>query len=124
MGQWLIYLGCAVVVIWGVAHIVPTRAVVAGFGVLSEDNRRIITMEWVAEGLALAFIGALALVVALVAEPGNAVAILVVRLSAAALVVFAGWTAIIGFATSVWPIKICPFVLTAAAAAIVAGTLL
>ncbi len=124
MGQWLITLGAAIVVAWGVAHIVPTRAVVKAFGELTADNRRIITMEWVAEGLALAFIGALALVVAIAAVPGDAIAVLVLRLAAAMLVVMAGWTAFIGFATSVMPIKICPFVLTAAAIAIWAGTLI
>jgi len=123
MGHWLIYLGSAVVVIWGIAHIVPTRAVVAGFGPLSADNRRIISMEWVAEGLALTFIGVLMLVVALFAQPSDATAVLVLRLSAAMLVVMAAWTAIAGFATSIVPIKLCPFVLTAAAAAIAAGTL-
>jgi hypothetical protein len=55
----LIYLGAAILFVWGVAHIIPTRNVVAGFGPLSEDNRINITMEWVAEGLALAFVGGL-----------------------------------------------------------------
>ena len=53
----LLYLGAAILFVWGVAHIVPIRNVVAGFGPLSEDNRINITMEWVAEGLALAFVG-------------------------------------------------------------------
>jgi hypothetical protein len=55
----LIYLGAAILFVWGVAHILPTRNVVAGFGPLSEDNRINITMKWVAEGLALAFVGGL-----------------------------------------------------------------
>ena len=61
----LLYLGAAILVLWGVAHIIPTRNVVAGFGALSEDNRINITMEWVAEGLALAFVGALVALVTL-----------------------------------------------------------
>jgi hypothetical protein len=40
----LLYLGAAVLVLWGVAHIIPTRNVVAGFGALSDDNRINITM--------------------------------------------------------------------------------
>ena len=62
----LLYLGAAILFVWGVAHIIPTRNVVAGFGALSEDNRINITMEWVAEGLALAFVGALVALVTLV----------------------------------------------------------
>jgi hypothetical protein len=50
----LIYLGAAILFVWGVAHILPTRNVVAGFGPLSEDNRINITMKWVAERLVLA----------------------------------------------------------------------
>ena len=61
-----LYLGAVLLILWGVAHIIPTRGVVAGFGALSEDNRINIIMEWVAEGLALAFVGALAALVTLV----------------------------------------------------------
>jgi hypothetical protein len=47
----LLYIGSVIIILWGVAHIIPTKSVVAGFGSLSIDNFRIITMEWVAEGL-------------------------------------------------------------------------
>lgn len=118
---WLIYTGGAIVLAWGIAHIAPTRAVVAGFGPLSPDNRRIITMEWVAEGLGLAFVGVLVLVTAYVSGTGDATALLVYRLAAGALVVFALWTLIAGFRTSILPIRLCPAVLTVAAALLVAG---
>ena len=59
----LLYIGSTVILIWGIAHIVPTKSVVKGFGGISEDNIRIITMEWVAEGLTLCFIGLLVLLV-------------------------------------------------------------
>ena len=55
----LLYLGSIVITLWGVSHIIPTKSVVAGFGTLSSDNYRIITMEWVAEGLTMVFIGLL-----------------------------------------------------------------
>jgi hypothetical protein len=55
----LIYVAAAIPVIWGLAHIFAgTRGVVAGFGELTTDNRRIITMEWIVEGLALVALGA------------------------------------------------------------------
>lgn len=58
IGQILAYIGAAFVAFWGISHLFPTKNVVAGFGEISEDNRHIITMEWITEGLALIFIGA------------------------------------------------------------------
>jgi len=40
----LLYVAAALTAVWGVAHLFATRGVVAGFGQLSADNRRIITM--------------------------------------------------------------------------------
>lgn len=58
-----VYAGSVIIILWGIAHIIPTRQVVAGFGAISGDNRKIITMEWVVEGLALLFIGFLIIMV-------------------------------------------------------------
>ena len=49
----LLYAGAALPLIWGVAHLFPTKNVVAGFGDISLDNKRIITMEWINEAAAL-----------------------------------------------------------------------
>ena len=51
----LYIVGAAVIILWGIAHIVPTAKVIAGFGDISADNRRIIMMEWLAEGVVLCF---------------------------------------------------------------------
>lgn len=123
MSMLLILVGSAIVIAWGVAHIIPTGAVVRSFGVIPADSRRIIIMEWVAEGLALVFLGVLALVMALAAAPPDASATLVLRLDAGALLVFALWTLVAGFRTAVLPIRICPLVLTIAAVLLIAGTL-
>jgi hypothetical protein len=37
----LLYVAAAVTGLWGVAHLFATRGVVAGFGELTPDNRRI-----------------------------------------------------------------------------------
>lgn len=55
----LLYLGGVLPIAWGIAHLFPTRGVVAGFGEISLDNRRIITMEWITEGVALVFLGSI-----------------------------------------------------------------
>jgi hypothetical protein len=55
--QVLLYLGSVLPLGWGIAHLFPTKSVVKGFGDISTDNRRIITMEWIIEGASLIFIG-------------------------------------------------------------------
>jgi hypothetical protein len=120
----LLYVGAAVITVWGIAHIIPTKSVVNGFGQISQDNRRIITMEWVAEGLTLCFIGLLVLFVTLWGGSQNAVSIIVYRTSAAMLVVMAILTASTGARTSILPIKICPVVKIAVAILFILGTVL
>lgn len=53
-----LYVGAAVSGSWGIAHLMPARNVVKAFGDISEDNRYIITMEWIIEGVSLVFVGA------------------------------------------------------------------
>ena len=120
----LVYLGATIITAWGIAHIAPTRSVVAGFGTISDDNRRIILMEWAAEGLALAFIGMLVLLVTAIHGADDGVSRSVYRISAGMLLLMAAWTALTGARTSILPMKICPVVKTAVAALfLVASTL-
>ena len=120
----LLYLGAALLVLWGVAHIIPARKVVAGFGVLSEDNRINITMEWVAEGLALAFVGALVALVTMVGGADEPVARVVVWAVVGFCIVMGGWTLIVGRHSSIVPIRLCPLVLAVAAVLLVLGNML
>lgn len=118
----LLIAGSAVVLLWGAAHIVPVKSVVNGFGDISEDNRRVITMEWISEGAALMFIGALVLIISLLGLQGTDAGILVVRLCSAMLIVMAVITLLTGAKTSVIAMKLCPFIKLAAAAMwIIAG---
>lgn len=111
----LIYIGSVVIIIWGIAHIVPTKSVIAGFGPVSQDNKRIITMEWIAEGLTLCFIGLLAIFITATGGSQNPVSRNVYRASALMLIVMAVLTGVTGARTSVIPIKICPAVKTVVA---------
>jgi len=120
----LLYLGAALLVLWGVAHIIPTRNVVAGFGPLSKDNRINITMEWVAEGLALAFVGALVALVTMVGGADEPVARVVVWAVVGFCIVMGGWTLIVGRHSSIVPIRLCPLVLAVAAVLLVLGNML
>jgi phosphoglycerol transferase MdoB-like AlkP superfamily enzyme len=120
----LIYIGAAVITIWGIAHIIPTKSVVSGFGSISADNKRIITMEWIAEGLTLCFIGLLVLFITIFGGSQNPVSLNVYRASALMLVVMAGLTAFTGARTSIVPIKICPIVKALVATLFFLGTYL
>jgi len=124
IGAVLLYAGAAIITVWGIAHIVPVKSVVSGFGQISRDNRLIITMEWIAEGLTLCFIGLLVLFVTLLAGTANPASKIVYWASAAMLVVMAILTASTGARTSVIPIKICPAVKTAVAILFILGAVL
>jgi len=119
----LLYTASILIFGWGIAHIVPTRAVVKGFGRLSPDNRRIILMEWVAESWALAFLGLLTGLVG-VLRGFNPTSVLVFRLCAGMLILMALWTLFTGARTSILPIKFCPAVKTLCAALIFLSTVL
>ncbi|MFH0847077.1 MAG: hypothetical protein V1894_03330 [Chloroflexota bacterium] len=119
MSELLIYAASIVITIWGVAHIIATKSVVAGFGAVSPDNRRIITMEWIGEGLALCFIGVLVALVTILDEPTTQATFTVYLASAVMLLVMAGLTATTGARTSILPMKLCPWVKTAAAVLII-----
>ena len=119
----LLYVGSIVIILWGIAHIIPTRSVVSSFGSISADNKRIITMEWAAEGLALCFIGVLVLLVTALGGVQNTASHVVFRTSAAMLIIMAGWTALTGAKTAIIPIKVCPFVKTAVAILFLAASL-
>ena len=107
----LILTGSVVIALWGVGHLYPTAAVVKGFEPTSRDNRLTITMEWLAEGLILIFIGGLGFFTVVRDWPLDVPLAL-----AAMLLAFAALTALTGARTSVLPIKLCPFVKTAVAA--------
>ena len=119
----LLYLGAALTALWGIMHLFPTKGVVAGFGEISDDNRHIITMEWIVEGVSLIFIGVLVAVVTAI-DPEAAVSAAVYIISAIGLLVLALVSLLTGFRVSLFWFKLCPFILTASAVLMLAGALL
>ena len=81
-------------------------------------------MEWVAEGLALCFIGVLVMLVTIWGGSQNQIALIVYWVSAMMLVIMAGWTLFTGARTSIVPIKICPAVKTVVAILFILGSVL
>ena len=120
MNSGIIALGGGICVVWGLGHLMPTRSIISMFGELSVENRRILTMEWVAEGLTLVFLGVLALLVALAGD-GGATARLVIRATAVMLVVMAGLTLMTGARTPILAMRLCPWVKLTAATLLLIG---
>jgi hypothetical protein len=119
----LLYLGAAFTALWGISHLFPTRSVVKGFGTISVDNQRIITMEWIIEGVSLIFIGVLVAMVTII-DTTNSVSTAVYLLSAIGLLVLALVSLFTGFKIKFLPFRLCPVIFTVSATLIVIGGLL
>ena len=111
INQILIFIGGAVTLIWGVSHLFPTKSVVKGFGEISRDNKHIITMEWIIEGVALIFIGIIVAGVTII-ERVNNVSAFVYLSSATVLIVLAVISLLTGYKVNFLPFKLCPFFLS------------
>jgi len=120
----LLYIGSGIIFIWGVAHLVPTKAVIAGMGQISEDNRRLLFMGWIAEGLTLCFIGVLVFLITWLTGPQNQASEIVYRASYIMLALMAALTSNTGARTNIVPMKICPFVKITVAVLFLLGTIL
>ena len=107
-GNTFIIVGSIIITIWGIGHIAATKSVVTGFGSLSADNRRIITMEWVAEGLSFMFVAALIVAVTWSGETPEAAEDLVYRVTTGFLITIGAWTAMTGARTNVIWFKMLP----------------
>ena len=123
MSQVLLYIGAILTVIWGISHLIPTKNVVAGFGDISEDNRNIITMEWIIEGVSLIFIGALVGVLTYIGPFGE-LARAAYAVVAAGLLALAIVSLFTGFKVKFLPFRLCPFILTISAALVFIGGVL
>jgi len=124
MNSVLLYIGSGIIIFWGLAHIVPTWSVIKGFGEISPHNRRIITMEWLAEGLTLMFIGVLVVLITFYYDPTNVISQLAYRVCAGMLVLLAILTLLTGFRTKIIPMKLCPAVKILAATFLILGSAL
>jgi len=118
--EFLIYAGSALPFLWGVAHLFPTRSVVRGFGEIGDDNKNIITMEWITEGVALMFVGTIVATVTAV-EPRSTVSSVVYLVSSGCLVVLAMVSLFTGFKIAFLPFRLCPLIFLSSALMILLG---
>jgi hypothetical protein len=66
MASILAYTAAALTGLWGVAHAVPTRQVLAGVAPITRDNRRVLLQEWLAEAVTMWGVAVLLIVVTVV----------------------------------------------------------
>lgn len=120
--QLLLFIGSSVTVLWGVAHLFPTKSVVKDFGDITGDNKNIITMEWIVEGVSLIFMGLIVAGVTFINRDSNVSAFIYI-VSALMLLVLAVVSLFTGFKVNFLPFKLCPFLFTISAILILTGTL-
>jgi hypothetical protein len=120
-GALLTYTGSFLVFGWGIAHLFPTRNVVATFGELSPDNRRIITMEWINEGVTLMFVGVLVAMVTYL-DRSSVISRAVCWASFGALNTLSVVSLLTGFRNSFVVFKLCPPIFTGSSILIVIGS--
>ena len=120
MNEVLLYAAAVLTGLWGVAHLFATHGVVKCFGDLSADNRRIITMEWIVEGVALVSLGALVAAVTIV-DAAGAAASAAYAVAVATLVVMALVSVFTGFRIAFLPFRLCPFIFGLSAILIALG---
>ncbi len=107
-------------VIWGIAHLIPTKGVVKGFGDISTDNKRILIMEWVNEGATLIFLGLLTAFITYL-DPESRVSYYVYAIVTLFLLVLSVISLFTGFKVNFLPYKLCPLIFTSTAVLIYIG---
>jgi hypothetical protein len=97
--------------------------VVHGFGEITADNKHIIQMEWITEGVALIFIGVLVVIVTYL-DRTCSVSKAVYWTSFGALNVLSVVSLFTGFRHSFIMFKLCPFNFTGSSMLILIGSLI
>ena len=120
MKKTLLYIGGALTLLWGISHILPTAIVVKDFGNISFDNKMIITMEWITEGMTLIFLGILTAIVTSVDNQSRLSKIIYISIAGMlfALSILSLFT---GFKVNSLPFKLCPVIFSTSAILILIG---
>lgn len=116
----LFFVATGMLTVWGISHLVVTKSVVKGFGDLSLDNKRIITMEWIIEGVTLVFLGVIIGLVTII-DRNSHVSLGVYWLSVIMLNVLSVISLFTGFKIKFLPFKLCPIIFTGSSILIILG---
>jgi len=121
MRKVMIYTGGGMLIAWGVSHLFPTAGIVAGFGPISADNARVITMEWINEGLTLIFLGLLSISAAVMEKKGPDTAKMIYVLVFFMLAAMSVLSVFTGYRIDFLPYKLCPYIFTFAGLLVLQG---
>jgi hypothetical protein len=121
--QVLLYSGSFFLLFWGIAHLFPTRSVVKGFGDISIDNKRIITMEWIIEGVSLIFIGVVVSCVTFL-DYTSVISKTIYWIVFVMLNTLSAISLLTGFRIGFLPYKLCPVIFTLASIFILMGSII
>jgi len=121
--QVLAYIAAALIALWGIAHAVPIKRVVASFAPITADNRRVLTQEWLAESLTMWGMATLVVAVTVTAADIQVTAI-VYRVVAGLLVALAVLTVLTGARTPIVWFKVCPALLATSAALLLVASIM
>jgi hypothetical protein len=124
MSDLLLYAGGALPILWGAAHLYPTRQVVHGFGPITRENRLVLTMEWIAEAILLIFTGVLVVVTTARFGADGAAPETTFAAAAAMLIVLAVVSAFTGGRVDFIMYRLCAPIFTLSAVLILAGAFL
>ncbi len=120
----LAYVAAVLVALWGVAHAIPTRQVLMSFKPITQDNRRIVLQEWLAEAFTMWGLAGIIVSVTIVSGAGSHASQWVYRVVAALLVALAVLTGLTGARTPVIWFKVCPVLLTFSAGLLLVASLI
>ena len=122
MGTFLAYLAAGLVALWGIAHAIPTRQVLAGFEPVTADNRRVILQEWLAEAFTMWGVAALVVTATATGADDGDLRAWVYRITAGLLIALAVLTSLTGARTPAIWFKICAVLLTCSAVLLLAAS--
>jgi len=120
----LVIIGAILTMLWGISHLFPTKNVVRDFGEISKDNKYIVTMEWIIEGMTLIFIGLLVILITILGDIDNILSIYVNVISSIMLFALAVVSLLTGFKVKFIVYKLCPAIFTISGILILLGSLL
>lgn len=120
MKKTLLYTSGILILFWGITHFPPTAITVRDFGDITANNKLIITMEWLVEGLTLLFLGILTIVVTKI-ETESKLARVVYFLITGMLFSLAILSILTRFRIDFVPFKLCPVIFSTSAVLILVG---
>ena len=119
--KWLIISGGLLSIIWGISHISAVSSIVKGFGDITIDNKRVLLMEWINEGLTLIFIGSLSIIVTIFKSETDKAIKSVYITTSIMLYSMAVLSLFTGFNIDFIPYKLCPVIFSISGTLILQG---